>query len=45
MKSQQTLEPRGTLAGPTQMMEHTTYRSYTQATLVYLVNQFCQRPG
>lgn len=30
---------------PMQMIEHTTYRPYTQVELVDLTNQFCQRPG
>ena len=42
MKSQQPMVPGGTSVGPAQMVEHTTYRPYTQAELVDLTNQFRQ---
>ena len=45
MKSQQPVVPGGNPVCPVQMIEHTTYRPYTQVELVDLTNLFCRRPG
>ena len=45
MKSQQPVAPGVNLAGPAQVVKHTTYHSYTEAEIVDLTKQFQQRAG